>query len=170
MRQSTQRGAGVDAMTRASLDEALKEQLLQPRRVYLKGRAPRDRYIVQMRKDIERGQRRPIPVLMASMFADVEDGIPASLVTAVLDSMKASVEEHAAKSQRVTPLLSLLPLVNREARVEADLREAENRALAEQTPDALVALEREESLVIAAAQRTTDVVRRLLVRTRMQRA
>lgn len=162
----------ADVVTRVSLIDALREQLLQPRRTYLRHRAPRSKYVAQLRRDIARGQCKPIAMLMAVMLADVEDGVPASLVTQWLESAKALVEAQAVERQRTAPVpVSLLPLHRRETRAQAALDEAQLRALAE--PDNADALEEvaEKAAEYDAAESTLlSAVRQRWARLTMQRA
>jgi len=163
---TTSRAAVVTNVAQIARD--LVEQFLEPRRGYLKGRAPRSRYQHQLRRDIACGKAKPIDMILALSTADLDDGVPLSLVTQPYYAAIAALGELAmARDPRPALVLSgapLLPLVQRETRAQALLDAAENEVLAH--PDSLEAHDR----CLSAAARYDDDMDRLVQAIRARRA
>src|SRR4051812_6305570 len=86
MSTNTVRSAGVMARPAqiAAAARMLVEQLLQPRRVYLKGKAPKSPYVHQLVRDLRSTldgapRKKPMEMVLAISFADIDDGIPVAL-------------------------------------------------------------------------------------------
>lgn len=121
MRTTTTQSASD--VTIAALAEGIREQLLQVRRVLLKGRAPRNRRVHQLRRDIACGKARPVEMLLTLSAADLEDGASIESVCQPYDSAVATLRELAAR--RETTPMPMLTAIRRETRAQAALDEAE---------------------------------------------
>jgi hypothetical protein len=82
----------------ASIAEDVSEQLLQPRRVYLRHRAPASRYVHQLRRDIASGKAKPIAMALSITFADQDDGLPTSLLIQPYLTIIAMIEARGQAS------------------------------------------------------------------------
>lgn len=146
---TTVRNAGVMTGVARMADVArmLKEQLLQARRVYLKGRAPRSRYVHQLQREISAERAKPIDMLLQISYANIEDGLSAAVVTQWARSFIAEIEAYEASRRRERPVVGpLLPKMLRETRAQAALDEAQQAALA--NPDDPAVMDR---LIAASA-------------------
>src|SRR5690348_6582372 len=123
---STIRAASVTA---ESLARDITEQLLQPRRVYLKHRAPRSKYVHDLRRKLAAWIVRPVAMLLAISLADLDDGVPLSLVLEPYRTIMALLEAHASGA-RIAASGPALPLVQRETRAQAAMDAAQNEYLA----------------------------------------
>lgn len=117
-----------------SVTDALKAQLLQPRRIVLKKRRPKSPYVFQVRRDISTGKAKPIEMLVAMNRADLEDGASASFVNQVYRSLIAINEEYeqTLKARRGEPIVGPDPLslVQRESAAQATKDDAERAFIA----------------------------------------
>jgi hypothetical protein len=119
----------------------LAEQLLQPRRVYLKQRGAESRYVRQLRRDIAAGKARPFDMVLAVSLADLDDGAPIAAVIAPYLSAAEILRELGQELASHRPATSkasdndgaLLALIQRENRLQADCDEAERDVIAEPT-------------------------------------
>lgn len=146
------------------------ELLLQPRRVYLKARAPKDRRVHQLRRDIGGGRAKPVHMLLAVTIADLHDGVPLSLALRPYEALIAVLTEYAEQVQAPrtseapalvnvadvdgVPVRSLLPLVNRELRAQTAFDAATNDVLA--NPDDVRAL---DAALVRSAEYTAECER-----------
>lgn len=148
---TTVRDSGVMAGVARIAETArvLREQLLQPRRVYLKGKAPRCRSVHQLRRDMAAGRVRAIEHLLTVSYADIDQGLSPKLVTQWAHSYIADVEEYAAERQRQRAASdgNLLVKMQRETRAHSVLDEAQLAALAH--PDDPTAL---DAVITASAE------------------
>jgi hypothetical protein len=126
----------------AQLAALLREQMLQARRIYLRGRAPKSKYVHQLRRDMAADKRKSFELLLAISMSDVEDGIAPSIVAQPYLSAVALLEERAREiaQQRGGPALAPDPvaLIQRENRAQATKDECERDVIANPaSPDAL---------------------------------
>ena len=130
------------AVARDGVARMITELLLQPRRCYLKHRAPKSAYVHQLRRDIAAGKARPVEMLLSISASDLEDRVPLSLVLQPYQAAIAELTEHhgeLAGTTRPMGAPDLLPAIQREARTESGLRAAENDVLAH--PDSATAID-----------------------------
>lgn len=119
-----------------SLAADLRTQWLQPREVFLKGRAPRDRKLHQRRRDIACAKARPFEMLIAGSIADLRDGAPLSAVAAPYLALAAVLAEidaqlHADRVALIGDPRGFLRLVQTENRLQAERDAAERELLAD---------------------------------------
>jgi hypothetical protein len=123
------------SVTADGLARAVTEQLLQPRRVYLHRKAPRSAYVHSLRRKMASGAVQPVFMLLSAAMADLEDGIPLPLVLQAWHSAIAVLTEYAntlpaTRTTDVLPIERLLPLVQRENRMQAEKDAAERHLIA----------------------------------------
>lgn len=115
-----------------ALAEPITEDFLDPRRTILKGRAPRWAYAHEIRRKLAAKVIKPIVMLLALTFADVDDNLPLEIVLRPWLSIIALITEACERRdrRRAGHVGSVLPLVQRESRAAGELRQAENELLA----------------------------------------
>src|SRR4051812_16978508 len=111
----------------AGIAAAISEQLLQVRRVFLKRRAPKDARVHQIQRNIACGRANPFLLLLASSFADLEEGAPIGAVTRPYLSAIAALEERSRDRAMATAPLPLFAVMRQETRAQAQLDDAQLR-------------------------------------------
>lgn len=92
---STRATGAVTSAVVASIAEDVTEQLLQPRRIYLRHRAPKSSYVHDLRRKMASFIVRPVAMLLAVTFADQDDGVPVSLLVQPFLTIIAMIEARA---------------------------------------------------------------------------
>lgn len=166
---------------REELAREITEQLMQVRRTYVKSdekrcRQPKEQYVADLRRDINSQKARPIHMLLAIAFTDLQDGAPVEAVARTFETMAAMVRARAAEIRHEgidTP--SLLAPILRENRAEAAQDEAELRVLDEPTEANLALLEQrgaeydkaqDDMIAVVRGRRAVMAVRRQLAGVR----
>lgn len=148
----------------AAIAAAISEQLLQVRRLHLRRRAPKDDRVHQIRRNIACGRANPLLLLLATSFADLEDGAPIAAVLRPYQSAIATLEERHHERASVTPPapLPLLSVMRRETRAQAQLDEAQLRVL--ENPDSVEALEAADCALDAYDEEARKLRQQILMR------
>lgn len=115
-------------------------------------RAPRNPYLVQLRKDIARGHARPCEMLLEVLLTDLLDGAPLEDVTAMPRRLIAILETYA----RPVPARSIDALIDalnmRETMQQGPMDCVQQRLARDKSDDAL----REAEAVMEAYDREQD--------------
>lgn len=164
MSSTTNRAAAVTSI--AHIAALITDQLLQPRRCFLKHRRPKSTYVHQLRRDIACGKAHPVEMLLAISNADLEEHVPIELVLQAYYSAIAELTERAQQinGNRARGDAPLLPLIQRETRLEAEFNAAENELLAK--PDDVAVIDR----VLTVSAEYDDAQDKLAASLREKRA
>jgi galactokinase len=132
---TTRRAADVTIGTLTRIGQVagmIKEQLLQPRRTFLKHKRPKSDYVFQLRRCISSDKATPVQMLMAISTADLDDHVPLSLVLQPYQSMLSELTEYAQLIERAETSADapVYPLVQRENRFQSERDAAERDLLA----------------------------------------
>jgi hypothetical protein len=157
----------------AQLARDLTEQLLQGRRIWLRGRAPKSRYVHQLRRDLAADRKKSVEFLLTISFADVDDGLAPSVASQMYRSIIALIEERAQQRALVRgePIAGPDPLalVDREGVAQAAKDSAERAFIAEPlSPEALQRVLDADARYHAENDRLVNAVRSRLARVRLQ--
>lgn len=117
--------------------------LLQPRRIHLKGRAPKDPRVHQLRRDINREHAKPAEMILRIQLADLDDGAP---LASVLRFHEAAIvllrEYHDARRDPNAGGKPLCPIMRVETKLQYRVDDAQQRVLDDPNDvEALEALE-----------------------------
>jgi hypothetical protein len=152
--------------TARELARDLSEQLLQPRRIILKHRAPASRYVHQLRRDIAAGKARPFDMVLAVSLSDLDDGAPVASVVApylaaasVLQEIGEQLAARAPAADSDGP--ALLGAIRRENRIQATCDQDEREIIAHPTSrEVLDQALSARALYDAASDRLVAILRR----------
>jgi hypothetical protein len=170
--ERTPSAAGVTASI-AQLAALLREQLLQPRRIYLRNRAPKSTYTHQLRRKVRCEQTKTFEILLAISLADIDDGIAPSVAAQPYRSVIALLEERAQQRAvaRGEPVIGPDPLalVQRESDAQAEKDSAEREFIAKpMSPDALRRVLDADARYQGENDRLVSVVRSRFARVALQ--
>jgi hypothetical protein len=169
---NTTSGAGVTAPI-AQLAKRLTEQLLDGRRTWLRHRAPKSRYVHQLRRDLAAERKKAVEFLLAISFSDIDDGLPPAVASQMYRDAIALIEERAQQRAltRGEPIVGPDPLalVQRESDAQAEKDSAE-RAFIDQpmSPETLQRVLDADAAYDAANDRLVTAVRSRLAHLRLQ--
>jgi hypothetical protein len=157
----------------AELAKDLTAQLLQGRRIWLRGRAPKSRYVHQLRRDLGNDRKKSVEFLLAISFSDIDDGLPPSVASQMYRSIIALIEERAQQRAlaRGEPVVGPDPLalVQRESAAQAEKDDAERAFIAQpMCPDALQRVLDADARYDAENTRLVTAVRSRLARRHLQ--
>jgi len=153
----------------AELAKGLTAQLLQGRRIWLRHRAPKSKYVHQLRRDLAGEKRKSFEILLEISFADVDDGLAPAIATQAYVSAIALIQERAEQRavSRGGPAIDpdAITLVERESEAQAQKDSAERAFIAEPaSPATLKRLIDADASYAAANDRLVSAVRSRLAR------
>lgn len=151
----------MNAAMHSAVAQELTDMLLQPREEYLKHRAPRSDYVHDIRRKIKALVARPIAMLLAVSFADLDDGVALSIVTQPYDGMIAILRAHAARRARRSGIpweQRVHRVIERETIAQGKLDVAQGRVNANPTCIPLLMELRQASREYAAVQGELDLL------------
>lgn len=114
---NTEQLVGVAAVENVA--EALVRRLLEPREKRLHGRAPRSKYVHQLRRDMACGRSKALVMVVSVLFADLEEGLPLEAVLPFVDELRDALTVRA-KPMPYTSTKTLRALLLAEARAQGE--------------------------------------------------